>query len=262
MVLSGVVPEGEYWAARAGDSPFPAGTQLAAGTRLARAVPAWTYPELLDEPPIPFDYEVVYADAGIMIVDKPPFLPTTSNGRIQRETLQTRLRRDHGDEVICCHRLDRLTAGLVLCSRNPETRGAYQQLFARREVRKTYRALLSAPVSFPEWERVELTMNKPAGARRVEVSHTGTPTLTYVRGVGRLVEMRPVTGHTHQLRVVAQHLGAPIVGDDLYPEDLGRGLWDFSTRLHLLAERISFIDPLSFRPRAFRSPRPLLDIID
>ena len=99
------------------------------------------------EPPIPFHYEVLYADRDLIVVDKPHFLPTTSNGRIVRETVQTRLRVECGeDEIVPLHRLDRLTSGVVVCSRNPATRGAYQELFARRKVHKEYHALVSPPL--------------------------------------------------------------------------------------------------------------------
>lgn len=257
VVLSGRVPDGEYWAARAGDSPFAPGILLAPGTRLERAVPAWTYPPASEEPVIPFDYDEVWANGEIMVVDKPHFLPVTGNGRIQRETVQTRLRRRVGEHAVVCHRLDRLTAGLVLCSLNPRTRGVYQQLFAHRQIRKEYEAVLSADVSFPDWTRLDVPMRKTRGSRRVEVAAGGVMTTTWIKGVGNQVTLRPVTGHTHQLRVVAAHLAAPIVGDDTYPADTGAGLWDFGQPLQLLANRLEFTDPLGGAQRVFVSRRRL-----
>lgn len=259
VVLRGEVPVGQFWAARAGDSPFAPGELLVPGTALDRPVPAWMHPEVPAEPEIPFDYEEIFSEDGILVVDKPHFLPVTGNGRIQRETVQTRLRRRRGDDVVACHRLDRLTAGLVLCSLEPATRGAYQQLFARREVAKTYQARLTAPVNFPEWTRVDLPMRKSKGSRQVRVVDGGTPTTTWIRDVGHVVQMRPVTGHTHQLRVVAAHLGAPIVGDDTYPVDAPTSLWDYSAPLHLLASRLEFVDPITGEARGFVSRRRLPD---
>ena len=90
------------------------------------------------------------------------------------------------------------------------------------------------------------------------VDDRGTRTETRVRRVGDdVVELEPLTGHTHQLRVVLNHLGTPIVGDDTYPVDRGLSLHDFSSPLHLLAAAASFPDPLTGEYRVFRSRREL-----
>ncbi|AKK10821.1 pseudouridine synthase [Corynebacterium uterequi] len=259
VVLSGEVPAGRFWAARAGDSPFAPGTELTPGTALPRPIPAWTFPPTPPEPAIPFHYQVRYRDEQLVVVDKPHFLPTTGNGRIQRETVQTRLCQEFGDDAVVCHRLDRLTAGLVLCSLDPASRGAYQQLFARREVHKTYLARVDADVGATDWQEVRLRMNKPRGARQVQVGE-GTETRTLWRGLGdSVVELRPMTGYTHQLRVVCAELGMPIAGDDTYPVNRGRDLWDFSTPLHLLATTLAFRDPITGQDRKFISERHLPD---
>ena len=132
-----------------------AGTVLEPGTELPGPTLAWYHPDVPAEEPIPFDYSVLYADSDLIVADKPHFLPTTSNGRLVRETLQTRLRVDFGEEdIVPLHRLDRLTAGLVLCSRNPHTRGAYQRLFQDRAVAKHYQARLTAPLFYDGTVRV------------------------------------------------------------------------------------------------------------
>lgn len=250
-VLHGTVPAApQYWAAEAGDSPFPAGALLEPGTRLECPIPAWYHPEVPPEPPIPFDYQVLYADEHLLVVDKPHFLPTTSNGRIVRETLQTRLRVDMGNgEIVPLHRLDRLTAGVVVCSVNPRTRGLYQHMFQDRQMHKTYRARVTQPLQFEGM--VTLRMAKPHGSRQVVVDPAGTPTQTFVRASGKDVELQPLTGHTHQLRVLLNHLGSPICGDDTYPVDKGLALYDFSEPLQLVHERLEFIDPICGARRQF-----------
>lgn len=256
-VLRGTVSDGEFFAARAGDSPYRPGELIAPGTALARPVPAWTFPAVPAEPPIPFDYEVLHVDEELIVVDKPHFLPTTSNGRIVRETVQTRLRRDFGEDVTPLHRLDRLTAGVVVCSRRPATRGAYQRLFQDRKVRKRYLARTVTALGQPTWRELSMPMRKRPGARSVVVDEEGTMTVTRLRGAGDVVELEPVTGHTHQLRVVLAQLGAPIVGDDVYPRDVGLRLRDYSSPLHLLATGVEFTDPVDGRKRAFTSLRGL-----
>ena len=256
------MPEkGEYFAARAGDSPYPPGALLTAGAALPRPVPAWYHPTVPAERPIPFDYSVIYADRDLIVADKPHFLPTTTNGRLQRETLQTRLRVDFGeDDIVPLHRLDRLTAGLVLCSRNPATRAAYQRIFGEASAVKRYQGVVKRPLDVDR--EITLRMHKPHGSRQVLVASGGTLTSTYVRAAGREVTMWPRTGHTHQLRVLLNHLGHPLLGDDTYPTPGALDLYDFRAPLALLHEAISFIDPLSHSERQFFSSQHLRTTIE
>lgn len=259
VVLRGVVPaDREYVAGAAGDAPFAHGERLVAGTVLDRPQPAWFQPDVPPEPEIPFRHTVVFADADLIVVDKPGFLPSTSNGRIVRETVQTRLRVDYGeDEIVPLHRLDRLTSGVLVCSRRAATRGSYQRLFQERRVDKHYLARVHGTVTVGEaWQLVELPMRKQPGARQVEVARGGTHTQTWLRAVGAdLLEVRPVTGHTHQIRVVLNHLGMPIIGDDTYPHDRGLTLYDYSSPLALRAVSLRFDDPHSGRERVFHVER-------
>lgn len=260
VVLRDAVPDDhEYWAGSAGDAPFPWGTRLVAGTRLDRPQPAWFHPETPPEPAIPFDHTVLHADEDLIVVDKPSFLPSTSNGRIVRETVQTRLRVTYDEpEIVPLHRLDRLTSGVLVCSRRAATRASYQRLFQERAVDKLYRARVTGAVTVGEtWEQVDLRMRKQRGVRQVSVADDGVDTRTWVRRVGATeVEVRPVTGFTHQIRVVLHHLGMPIAGDDTYPVDRGLALHDYSTPLRLRAVSVAFRDPFTSLGRAFRVTDP------
>lgn len=112
------------------DSPYEVG-----GT-------VWFHRELAPEVPVPFPIEVVYRDEHIVVADKPHFLATTPRGSHVTETALARLRRDLGIERLSpAHRLDRLTAGLVLFVVRPEERGHYQTLFRDRRVTKQYEAV-------------------------------------------------------------------------------------------------------------------------
>ena len=100
------------------------------------------YRELPPEALIPFEAQILHRDAHLLVADKPHFLPTLPSGRFVQETLLTRLKRATGlDDLVPLHRLDRGTAGLVLFSVDPATRGAYSALFAGRQIAKTYEAL-------------------------------------------------------------------------------------------------------------------------
>jgi tRNA pseudouridine32 synthase/23S rRNA pseudouridine746 synthase len=94
------------------------------------------------EPRIPVQEQVLYEDEAIVVADKPHFLPVTPSGRYVRETLLYRLReRLHCPTLSPAHRIDRDTAGLVLLTKQPAHRAAYQNLFRDRLVEKTYLAL-------------------------------------------------------------------------------------------------------------------------
>lgn len=102
----------------------------------------WYYRNLPAEEPIPFTESILHHDEHLLVIDKPHFLPTTPGGRFIQESALVRLRNRTGNpELIPMHRLDRATAGILLFSTNPATRGAYQTLFERREISKTYEAV-------------------------------------------------------------------------------------------------------------------------
>ena len=100
------------------------------------------YRELENEKTIPFVEQVLYQDDHILVADKPHFLPVIPSGKFLHETLLVRLRKQRATEALVpIHRLDRETAGVVLFSLNPKTRGHYTSLFRNRQVRKVYEAL-------------------------------------------------------------------------------------------------------------------------
>lgn len=243
--LTGVVPDtGQYLAAQAGDSPYLPLSVLPAGTPLERPVYAWVWPGVPDEPVLPVQHSVLYENEDFLIAWKPHFLPTTTNGKIVVNTLQTRLRVSlNNSDIVPLHRLDVMTAGLVLCSVNPATRSQYQQLFATSQIQKTYRATVSQPWTGPSGI-VQLGMVKAKGQPQVRVDPQGRMTTTKVTVLNpTLVELQPITGHTHQLRVLCAHFGSPILGDDVYPVVHNRNFYDLSTPLALEACTLEFDDP-------------------
>ena len=166
--------------------------------------------------------------------------------------MQTRLRLEFGeDEIVPLHRLDRLTSGVVVCSRRRSTRAIYQRIFQEGTASKHYRAVVKRPLRIEG--RVELTLAKVPGQRQMRVDPHGKSAVTYVRAAGTRVDLWPLTGRTHQLRVTLSHLGSTIVGDDTYPIDAGLRLYDFSQPLLLQHHAISFTDPLTGARREFVS---------
>lgn len=239
------------------------GSPVTSATRRRRGMDVWTYRAPGPEFAVPDQLEVLHADDRLVVVDKPHFLSTTPRAGHVTETALVRARRDLGlDDLAPAHRLDRLTAGVLLFTADPAHRGAYQDLFARRRVRKTYLAVAPAPEGTPEVRERSSRLHKTRGilqAREVAGepdAHTRI-TLLDIRDRLGLFRLEPTTGRTHQLRVHMNALGTPILGDDLYPDIREIIPGDFSDPLQLLAESIAFTDPVSGEEREFRTRRRL-----
>ncbi|MFB7780256.1 pseudouridine synthase [Streptomyces bauhiniae] len=226
----------------------------------------WFHRELPPEVPVPFPVEVVYRDEHIIVADKPHFLATTPRGSHVSETLLARLRHDLGLPGLgAAHRLDRLTAGLVLFTVRPAERGAYQGLFRDRRVHKEYEALAphDPELELPRTVRSRILKERGVlAAREVEGEPNAVTRVEITEhrerdGLARY-RLLPTTGQTHQLRVHLNSLGVPILGDPLYPEVAPvTAPGDFRRPLQLLARRLEFTDPLTGARHSFVSGRTL-----
>ncbi|MDX2730764.1 MULTISPECIES: pseudouridine synthase [unclassified Streptomyces] len=230
------------------DEPYAAGRFL------------WFHRDFAPEEPVPFPVGVVYHDARLVIADKPHFLATTPRGRHITETAVARLRRELGlPSLQPAHRLDRLTAGLVLFVVRPEDRGAYQTLFRDKLVRKEYEAVApyDPSITFPRTVRSRIVKERGVIAAREEPGEANSESrielLEHREGLGRY-RLLPTTGRTHQLRVHMNALGLPLVHDPVYPVIEPEGAADDWTRpLQLLARVLEFTDPVTGGPRRFES---------
>jgi tRNA pseudouridine32 synthase/23S rRNA pseudouridine746 synthase len=233
------------------DSPFEPGSFI------------WFHRDLPDEVPVPFTITVVHRDEHLLVVDKPHFLATIPRGRHILETTLVRLRRELDlPDLSPAHRLDRVTAGLVMFVITPELRGKYQTLFRDRKVHKEYEAIaphdpaLALPTTVHSRivkERGVLAAQEVPGPPNAE---THVELVEHRDGLGRY-RLRPSTGRTHQLRVHLSGLGVPILGDDFYPELREKPLDDFTKPLQLLAKVLAFDDPVTGTHRRFTSGRRL-----
>ncbi|MFC5909976.1 pseudouridine synthase [Streptacidiphilus monticola] len=250
------------------DSMFAAGEFVGPdGHRHAPDRPAvpglhlWFHRELKPEPEVPFPVTVVHRDEQILVVDKPHFLAMTPRGSHITETALARLRRDLDlPQLSPAHRLDRLTAGLALFVVDPALRGAYQNLFRDRRVRKRYEAV--APYR-PDLElpcTVRSHIIKERGviaAREVPgLPPNAESSVELLDQAGGLAHYRltPATGRTHQLRLHLCSLGIPIRNDPVYPLLLPQAEHDdWSRPLQLLASELDFTDPVTGAERSFRT---------
>ena len=220
----------------------------------------WFHRDLREEPPVPFPTPVLYRDERIVVVDKPHFLASIPRGQHVMQSVVVRLRDELGlPELGAAHRLDRLTAGVLLLTTQRRWRAAYQQLFERRATRKVYEALaplrpdlqLPATVSSHiqkyrgNLQAVQLPDAAPNAETLIELVETR-------EHVGRY-RLTPRTGRTHQLRVHLNSLGIPILGDPLYPTITELDVDNFDCPLELVARTLEFTDPVDETPRRFTS---------
>ncbi|MEG0885547.1 MAG: pseudouridine synthase, partial [Janthinobacterium sp.] len=176
------------------------GAVLGPDSAYKRGMRIFYYRELERETPIPFQEAILFQDEHLIVVDKPHFLPMTPGGRFVQETLLTRLKKKLDCAALTpIHRLDRETAGVVIFSRQVASRGAYQSLFQRREVRKTYEAL--APVlagqEFPFTYRSRMVEGAQFFLMREEAGEPNSETVVDVieeRGIVALYRLQPHTG--------------------------------------------------------------------
>ncbi|UTT49324.1 pseudouridine synthase [Rhodococcus gordoniae] len=215
------------------------------------------------QPRVPFEIDILHRDENLLVVDKPHFLATTPRGSWVTETALVRLRTELDlPELSPAHRLDRLTAGVLVFTVRREARRAYQTLFDRRLVEKEYEAIAPAAphLDFPLHVRSRIVKERGVlQAREVEGPVDAVTRIDVVATAGDRARylLRPRTGRTHQLRVHMNSLGIPILGDNLYPEVYEVGAQDYSNPLQLLARSVSFHDPITGRSTRFVSRRNL-----
>lgn len=218
------------------------------------------YREVESEPSIPFKETILFHDEHILVAYKPHFLAVTPGGIYVNECLQNRLQRSTGINALqALHRLDRVTAGLVMFSLNPDTRHRYHHLFETRQIHKTYQAIANIRegenLIGQEWD-IKNRLVKAEPRFRMCVTEGEANSHSVIRCVKQstqyaLFELNPVTGKTHQLRVHMQALGWPILNDRYYPQLQPQSVDNYSAPLQLLAKELQFIDPITQQPRHF-----------
>ena len=258
--------EAEAWLSRMakGEVVDEKGLRLNSESRYRAGACIFYYRELELETKIPFAESIIYQDEHLLVADKPHFLPVIPSGKFLHETLLTRLRKKTNlEQLVPLHRIDRDTAGIVLFSVNPETRGLYAALFNDRRVKKVYEAVAGnlTELNFPLTRSSRIVAGEPFfRMKEVEGEPNSETNIVEFRKMNdvSLYRLNAVTGKKHQIRLHLAALGVPIVNDKFYPE-IKRVADDFSTPLKLLAKSVCFKDPLTGEERFFESGRKLYD---
>jgi tRNA pseudouridine32 synthase/23S rRNA pseudouridine746 synthase len=200
--------------------------------------------------------DLIYQDDYLLVANKPAgLLAVPGRGEDKQDCLSSRLQQDFPDALIV-HRLDMSTSGLMLFARGAEMQKRLSLMFQDREVEKRYIAVVAGKLE-PETGEVNLPIaadwpNRPL--QKID-AESGKHSLTRYRVLGidndnTRVELEPVTGRTHQLRVHMAAIGHPILGDALYGDEAS------APRLMLHATSLDLLHPVTGAPLHFVDAPP------
>jgi len=211
------------------------------------------------QPPRDCGLDLVYCDESLLVANKPAgLLSVPGRGMDKSDSMTTRVQKEFPD-ALSVHRLDMGTSGLLVFALNADMHQRLSRLFRERAVRKIYLAIVAGRVTSSageidlplaaDWpnrprQKVDLTGGKTSLTRYRLLQHINHPVdVAHLLGgpdsLASRVELEPVTGRTHQLRVHMSAIGHPVGGDRLYGEK------SFTGRLLLHASEIHFVHPLS-----------------
>ena len=196
---------------------------------------------------------VLYADEALLVLDKPAgLLSVPGRGEDKQDCLSARVQTRYPDALIV-HRLDMATSGLMILARGAAVQRSLNDTFANRQVTKRYIAVVDGHLEEPPdtWGVIDLPIlvdwpNRPL--RKIDPEH-GKPSMTRWRWLSynstthtTRIELEPVTGRSHQLRVHLLAIGHPILGDALYASPPVQALSD---RLLLHAQALELAHPIT-----------------
>ncbi len=207
--------------------------------------------------------EAVYVDDSLLIFNKPAgLLSVPGKGEEKQDCLSSRVQQQYPDALVV-HRLDMSTSGLMMMARGGVMQRALSRLFENREVHKRYVAVVDGDIGgdkhSEEWQLIDLpiSVDWPNRPLRVIDPVLGKPSQTKWRAVSfdpaantTRLELEPLTGRSHQLRVHLKAIGYPILGDSLYASE---EIKTRASRLLLHSCLLEFMDPSSGRLFSFAS---------
>ncbi len=205
------------------------------------------------------DLEVIYEDDDCVVIYKPIGVLTHSKGAFNPEAtvatwLRDRLKDLEGSRAGIVHRLDRATSGVMICAKTPEALSWLQKQFAQRRTKKTYLAVIQGTM-IPDTAVIDMPIERnPKAPATFRVGQQGKFAKTTYRTIKSndtysLLELKPETGRTHQLRVHLAHQKHPIIGDTIYEGES-------ADRLYLHAAELEITIPKGHERKVFSAAAP------
>jgi tRNA pseudouridine32 synthase/23S rRNA pseudouridine746 synthase len=205
--------------------------------------------------------QLVHSDAQVLVLEKPAgMLCVPGRGADKQDCLSLRVQQSFPDALVV-HRLDMATSGLWVMARGAQAQRQLNHAFSQRQVQKRYVAVVAGRLEAADWQKIDLpiAVDWPNRPRRIIDAKDGKASLTRWRVLGPAgmdatrLELEPITGRSHQLRVHLQAIGHPILGDALYaPPEVQK----LAPRLLLHATQIAFAHPHTRAMMSFSSPAP------
>ena len=182
------------------------------------------------EPDVDLNFDIIFEDDALIAVCKSGNLPTSPSGKYYKNTLVNLIKARFGlKKLYTLHRLDRETSGVIIFAKRLEIAQSMASHFRKNRIHKIYSAILSKHLPQISRKSVpEIYISLPIGQDlkskiriKQSVNFQGKPSHTYFKEITKmgdysLVEVRPFSGRTHQIRVHAAHIGCSVVGDKLY----------------------------------------------
>jgi tRNA pseudouridine32 synthase/23S rRNA pseudouridine746 synthase len=206
-----------------------------------------------------YELPIIYRDEHVVVLDKPSgLLAVPGRGPELQDCLSARVLRELPTALVV-HRLDRDTSGVLLMALTPDAQRALSRQFELRAVEKRYHAIVhGCPCEASGVIELPLRKDFDRPPRHMVDPELGRPAVTGYQvlepGAGRSrVELAPLTGRSHQLRVHLAAIGHPILGDPLYADEAVQRL---APRLMLHAQSLALVHPASSEPMRWCAPLP------
>jgi len=208
------------------------------------------------------DMPIIYEDKNVIVVDKPTGVISHARGRYWDEAsvasfVRSKVAGMDGERAGIVHRLDRATSGVMICAKNPDTLSFLQKQFSIHKVKKAYTAIVKGKIE-PKEAIIEVPIGRnPKKPQTFRPDPEGKKATTSYKVINEgsiysLLELKPATGRTHQLRVHLKYINHPILGDELYNGTPADRLFLHATSLEITlpgGERKVFLSPL---PKQFK----------
>lgn len=202
---------------------------------------------------------ILYEDDDVIVINKPTGVISHARGRYWDEAsvasfVRQRVADMEGDRAGIVHRLDRATSGVMICAKNQAALSMLQKQFSQRKTKKTYTAIVQGTMKLPS-ALIDMPIERnPKAPSTFRVGANGKSAQTYYETLKTtkkysLLELKPETGRTHQLRVHLEKQGHPIVGDPLYKGEA-------APRLFLHAHKLEITIPKDSERKVFEAPIP------